>query len=54
MHPDVTTKVIRFGRHHHFVDYNQFKKNKLILRKDAQVSERIDNYGMELITDFKE
>lgn len=52
MHPDVTTKVIRFGRHHHFVDYNQFKKNKLILRKDAQVPDGINNYGMELITDY--
>jgi len=53
MHPDVTTKVIRFGRHHHFVDYNQFKKNKLIMKPDAQIPTGINNYGMELITDFK-
>ena len=53
MHPDVTTKVIRFGRHHHYVDYNQFKKNKLIMKPDVQIPTGINNYGMELITDFK-
>lgn len=53
MHPDVTTKVIRFGREHHYVDYNQFKKNKLIMKPDISIPVGINNYGMELITDFK-
>jgi hypothetical protein len=34
MHPDVATMVWKFGRCHHHVDYEPFKKNKL-KRKDV-------------------
>ena len=48
-HPDISSIVHRFGRVHHHVDYRQFKKNKLIRKKDAEVSNGINNYGMQLV-----
>lgn len=45
-HPDVTTITQKFGRWHHHVNYKPFKKNKLIKKKDLQVKEGINNYGM--------
>ena len=49
MHPDVTRMVFRYGRWHHWVDYDPFKKNKPILRADAPHLEGSNNYGMRLI-----
>lgn len=49
MHPDVARVVMRFNRWHHHVDYDRFKKNKLILKKGIVVSDVINNYGMKLI-----
>lgn len=49
MHPDCAKVVWRFNRWHHHVDYKPFKKNKLILKKDIIVPDRINNYGMKLI-----
>ena len=47
-HPDVVTKVWRYDRWHHQVNYKPFKNNKLI-RKDGIVIEKgINNYGMVL------
>jgi hypothetical protein len=48
-HPDISSIVHKFGRVHHHVDYRQFKKNKLIRKKDAEVSNGINNYGMQLV-----
>jgi hypothetical protein len=48
VHPDVSKIVYRFGRWHHHVDYRPFKKNKLILKTDAQLKAEENNYGMEL------
>ncbi len=48
MHPDVSRLVWRYGRVHHFVNYLPFKKNKLRLKSDVEISKGIDNYGMVL------
>ena len=50
-HPDVVTKVWRFERWHHQVNYKPFKKNKLkrVDNYDEIVNEGVNNYGMELV-----
>jgi hypothetical protein len=48
-HPDVVKKVWRYERWHHEVNYNSFKKNRLILREGIKISDKINNYGMKLI-----
>lgn len=48
LHPDVTELVFRFGRHHHMVDYTPFKKNKLIKKKNLNIPEGNNEYGMVL------
>lgn len=48
VHPDVSTLVWKFGRHHHHVDYTPFKKNKLIKKIDIDIQKGVNNYGMEL------
>lgn len=48
-HPDVAKVVWRFNRWHHHVDYRLFKKNKLILKKEIEIPNRINNYGMKLV-----
>ncbi len=45
MHPDVTKLVWRFNRWHHYVDYSQFKKNKL-KRKNVIPNQK---YNLKLI-----
>tara|TARA_R110000751_G_scaffold115479_1_gene214863 strand:- start:32 stop:898 length:867 start_codon:yes stop_codon:yes gene_type:complete len=49
MHPDIAKVVWKFNRWHHQVDYRSFKKNELKVRKDIQIPDEINNYGMELI-----
>jgi len=58
MHPDVVYLAERYGRVHHVVDLNAInnkngypavKNNKLILKKDAKILNKVDNYGMKLI-----
>ena len=51
-HPDVAKVTWKFGRWHHQVNYEPFKKNKLI-RKNIDLPNQIDNYGM-IIKEFKE
>jgi len=46
-HPDVVDVVWKFNRWHHEVNYKPFKKNKLI-KKDINIKEGINNYGMIL------
>lgn len=45
-HPDVTKITQKFGRWQHQVDYQPFKNNKLILKKDADLQGR--DYGLVL------
>ncbi len=54
LHPDVARLVYRYGRWHHHVDYSVFKDNKLILKPGVTIEDKINNYGMRLVTDFKE
>lgn len=50
LHPDVATVVWKFDRWHHFVDYNRFKKNKLVKREGLVIQKGINEYGMTLVT----
>lgn len=47
LHPDIVTKVWKWNRWHHKVDYRAFKNNNPKLVKT--IPEGINNYGMELI-----
>jgi hypothetical protein len=49
LHPDVAKVVWRFNRWHHHVDYKPFYRNRLIKRDDVVASEKVNNYGMELV-----
>lgn len=51
LHPDCSKVVWKFDRWHHYVDYNIFKKNRLI-RKHGWNYQGVNNYGMELINDL--
>lgn len=53
MHPDVTRLVWRYGRWHHWVDYEPFKKNALKYVDGFVVPEGVNNYGMRLETNFQ-
>jgi len=48
-HPDVARLQWRFGRHHHYVDYRPFKRNKLRRKPDAEIPEGTHDYGMRLV-----
>ncbi len=50
MHPDVCKVVWKFNRIHHQIDYRPFKKTQLIKKKDVVITEKIDEYGMKLVT----
>jgi hypothetical protein len=52
VHGDVARVVWRFGRWHHYVDYSPFKNNKLKLKKNIEVPEGINNYGLYLIDNY--
>jgi hypothetical protein len=52
MHPDVARMVWRYGRWHHYVDYNPFKKNQLKYKEGIRVPDGVNNYGMKLITNW--
>lgn len=47
-HPDVATVSWKYGRWHHHVNYELFKKNKLILKSNIIIPKGINNYGLEL------
>jgi hypothetical protein len=47
-HPDVTQVVWRHNRWHHHVDYSVFKQ-KLKRKKNIQINNNIDDYGMVLM-----
>lgn len=47
-YPDVVKITRKWGRWQHQVDYRPFKKNRLVRRKDIEIPEGINNYGMVL------
>lgn len=47
-HPDCVEVVWKFNRWHHKVDYRRFKTNKLIYKDGIEITQGINNYGMEL------
>lgn len=51
LHPDVSRMVWRYGRPHHYVNYNKFKKeNRLILKDDVVIKQGVNEYGLKLKT----
>jgi len=50
LHPDVSRIVWKFNRWHHTVDYSKFRKNTLIKKKDLIIPDRINEYGMKLVS----
>jgi hypothetical protein len=51
MHPDVARIVWRYGRWHHYVDYEPFKKNKLRFKPGFDINQvpKVNNYNMKLV-----
>jgi len=47
-HPDVATVSWKFGRWQHHVDYRPFENNKLIRKKNLNIKNEVDNFGMIL------
>jgi len=50
MHPDVAHVVWRHGRWHHHVNYEPFKKNMLKLVEGVKLTDKVNNYGLNLQT----
>ena len=50
LHPDVSTMVWKWNRWHHFVNYRPFRRNKLIRKKDIEIPDVINDYGMKLVS----
>jgi len=48
MHPDVARLSFKYNRIHHHVNYLPFKKNRLQLRNDVEISDESNEYGMRL------
>ena len=46
VYPDISKVVKRFGRIHHYVDYSQFRLNKLIRKKNLKIKD--NKYDMQL------
>ena len=54
MHPEHVKVEWRYGRWHHYVNYEPFKKNKLKLKADVKVNEGVNEYGMILDRNFQD
>lgn len=52
MHPDVARLVFRYGRWHHWVNYEPFKSNQLKLRPGVVIPKGVNEYGMHLIKNY--
>jgi len=51
LHPDVSKLTWRYGRWHHYVNYNKFKReNRLILKDNVKLKDKVNNYGLKLKT----
>jgi len=48
-HPDIVKVKWKFHRWQHSVDYRQFRKNKLRLRKGVRIPKESDDYGMAIV-----
>lgn len=48
LHPDVSRVVWKWGRWHHHVNYEVFKRNKLKLKAGVAIPDGVNNYGMRL------
>jgi hypothetical protein len=49
LHPDAAKLAWRFNRWHHHVDYRPFQRNRLVRRKDVEIPEGVNDYGMRLV-----
>ncbi len=47
-HPELVDIVWKWGRWQHHVNYRPFRRNALVLKKDAVIPEGANNYGMEM------
>ena len=47
-HPDLVKVVWRYNRWHHEVNYDVFKKNKLIRKDGIEIKDGVNNFGMIL------
>lgn len=52
-HVDVSRNVWKYDRWHHYVDYNSFNKNKVVLKKGLKMKNQVNNYGLVLIRDYE-
>ena len=60
MHPDCVELIERYGRAHHHVNLNKIinkfgqpaRQNVPILRKDIEIKNQVDNYGMKLYRNY--
>jgi hypothetical protein len=60
MHPDCVELIERYGRSHHHVNLNKIinkygfpaRQNVPILKKDVDILNKVDNYGMDLYCNF--
>ena len=50
-HPDITKVIFKWGRWQHQVNYDIFKKNKLIKKPGLKIPKGINNYNMILEID---
>lgn len=48
MHPDIVKLVYRYGRHHHHVDFSQWKNRPLKLKEGIEIPKGNNEYGMKL------
>tara|TARA_R100001443_G_scaffold17872_1_gene28498 strand:+ start:12897 stop:13730 length:834 start_codon:yes stop_codon:yes gene_type:complete len=48
-HPDVARVTWKWDRWQHHVDYRPFKQNKLKMKNDLIIKDRVNNYGMKLV-----
>ena len=54
MHPDVASLVWRYGRWHHHVNYEPFKKNILKFVDGIDIPKGVNNYGLRLVKNWGE
>ena len=47
-HPDIVKVITKYGRYHHSINFNHFKKNKLIKKQGLILPETNNEYGMIL------
>ena len=49
LHPDVSRIVKKYGRWHHYVNYNKFKReNRLMLKDNIKIKKGKNEYGLKL------